>query len=86
MVVLQSLQEYLDTWVPVMANFVYWSVALEDHFQISIEGDMAITTFSFAGGGQNKDSEDVTLKQYCTHMWKRLNGEWRLVHEHLTSA
>ena len=85
-VVLRSLQEYLDTWVPVMADFVYWNVALENNLQVSIDGDLATTTFSFAGGGRNKDGEQVTLKQYCTHMWKRLNGEWRLVHEHLTSA
>ena len=28
-VVLHSLQEYLDTWIPVMENFSYWEIKLE---------------------------------------------------------
>ena len=85
-VVLHSLQEYLTTWIPVMQNFSYWEIQLEDNLNISIEGNLAITTFSFVGGGKTQDGQDVKAKQYGTHTWKRLNGEWRLVHEHLTSA
>ena len=35
-VVLHSLQEYLDTWIPVMQNFSYWEIQLEDNLNISI--------------------------------------------------
>ena len=83
-VVLHSLQEYLDTWIPVMENFSYWSIQLEDNLNISIDGDLAVTTFSWVGGGKTKDGQEVKARQYGTHTWKRLNGEWRLVHEHLT--
>lgn len=83
-VVLHSLQEYLDTWIPVMENFSYWEIQLEDNFTISIDGDLAITTFSWVGGGKSKDGQEVKVRQYGTHTWKRLNDEWRLVHEHLT--
>jgi ketosteroid isomerase-like protein len=31
-----------------------------------------------------KDGQEVKARQYGTHTWKRLNGQWRLVHEHLT--
>ena len=30
-VVLHSLQEYLDTWIPVMENFSYWEIEFEDN-------------------------------------------------------
>ncbi|MEM6612174.1 MAG: nuclear transport factor 2 family protein [Cyanobacteria bacterium P01_C01_bin.72] len=83
-VVLHSLTEYLDTWIPVMQNFGYWSIQLEDNLQISVDGDLAVTTFSWIGGGKTKDGQEVKARQYGTHTWKRLNGEWRLVHEHLT--
>ena len=83
-VVLRSLQEYLDTWIPVMQNFSYWEIQLEDNLDISIDGDLAVTTFSWVGGGETKDRQEVKARQYGTHIWKRLNGEWRLVHEHLT--
>ncbi len=85
-VVLHSLQEYLDTWIPVMQNFSYWEIQLEDNLTISIEGDLAVTTFSWVGGGKTKDGQEVKAKQYGTHTWKRLNSQWRLVHEHLTAG
>ncbi|MBE9168409.1 nuclear transport factor 2 family protein [Pleurocapsales cyanobacterium LEGE 06147] len=83
-VVLHSLQEYLDTWVPVMQQSAYWEIALEDNLNITLNGDLAVTTFSFAGGGRSKDGQDYKLRQYGTHVWKRINERWRLVHEHLT--
>ncbi len=83
-VVLHSLEEYLDTWIPVMENFSYWNVDLEDNWEISIDGDLAVTTFSWVGGGKTKDGQEVKARQYGTHTWKRLDNEWRLVHEHLT--
>jgi quinol monooxygenase YgiN/ketosteroid isomerase-like protein len=86
-VVLHSLQEYLDTWVPFMQeNISYWEVELEDNFEITINGDLAVTTFSWIGGGKGKDGRTIKAKQYGTHVWKRLNGQWRLVHEHLTGG
>jgi ketosteroid isomerase-like protein len=83
-VVLHSLQEYLNTWIPVMQQFTFWEIAIEDDLEISISGDLAVTTFSFAGGGQSQDGQDYKLRQHGTHVWKRINGQWRLVHEHLT--
>ncbi|MDJ0600667.1 MAG: nuclear transport factor 2 family protein [Crocosphaera sp.] len=85
-VVLHSLQEYLDTWMPVMQNFSYWKIQLEDNLNISIDGDLAVTTFSWVGGGKTQDGQEVKARQYATHTWKRLNSEWRLVHEHLTAG
>jgi ketosteroid isomerase-like protein len=85
-VILRSLQEYLDTWLAVMQNFSYWEIQFEDNLAISIEGNLAVTTFSWVSNGKTKDGEEVRVRQYGTHTWKRLNGKWRLVHEHLTIA
>ncbi|NER78471.1 MAG: nuclear transport factor 2 family protein [Leptolyngbya sp. SIO1D8] len=85
-VVLHSLQEYLNTWVPVMEQFVYWEIALEDNLEISLNGDLAVTTFSFAGGGRSKDGQAFKARQYGTHVWKRIQNQWRIVHEHLTTG
>jgi ketosteroid isomerase-like protein len=83
-VVLHSLEKYLDTWIPVMQNFSYWQIQLEDNLNISIAENLAVTTFSWVGGGKTKDGQEVNVRQYATHTWKRLNNQWRLVHEHLT--
>ncbi|WP_375502657.1 hypothetical protein [uncultured Nostoc sp.] len=62
-VVLHSLQEYLNTWVRVMQQFTFWEIAIEDNLEISIDGDLAVTTFSFAGGGQHKDGHNYKREQ-----------------------
>lgn len=85
-VVLHSLQEYLNTWVPVMQQFSFWEIAIEDNLEVSISGDLATTTFSFIGGGTDQDGQAYKLRQYGTHIWKRINQQWRLVHEHLTAG
>jgi ketosteroid isomerase-like protein len=83
-VVLHSVQEYLDTWVPAMQQFAYWEIAIEDNLNITLNDDLAVTTFSFTGGGRSKDGQDYKLRQHGTHVWQRINDRWRLVHEHLT--
>ncbi|MEM1369118.1 MAG: nuclear transport factor 2 family protein [Cyanobacteria bacterium P01_H01_bin.15] len=85
-VVLRSLQEYLDTWSPVMQQFAYWEITIEDNLEITVEGDLATTTFSFVGQGSTQDGQPAALRQYGTHIWKRTQNQWRLVHEHLTSG
>lgn len=85
-VVLHSLQKYLDTWISVMQDFSYWEIELENNLKISIDGDLAVTTFSWVGGGKTQEGQEVKARQYGTHTWKRLDNEWRLVHEHLTTG
>ncbi len=83
-VVLHSFREYLNTWRPLMDQFVFWEITIEDDLQICVSGDLAFTTFSFLGFGQDKDEKGYKVRQYGTHIWKRINGQWRLIHEHLT--
>lgn len=64
-------------------SFSYWNVNLENCWEISINGDLAVKT-SLIGGGKTKDGREVKARQHGTYTWKRLNDEWRLVHEHLT--
>lgn len=67
-----------------MQQFTRWEIAIENNLEISLDGDLATTTFSFAGGGRSKDGQDYKLRQYSTHIWKRMNKRWQLIHEHLT--
>ena len=66
-VVLNSLEEYLDAWKPLIESFSYWNVDLEDNWEISIDGNLAVTTFTWIGGGKTKDGQEVKAKQYGTH-------------------
>lgn len=45
---------------------------------------MAWSALSFVGRGV-KDGKGYVGGQHGTHVWKRINSEWRIVHEHLTT-
>ena len=84
-VTLTSLKDYITTWVPVMqSSFSYWEIKPEGAVNVTIDGDLAVSTFTWVSNGRFKDGKAARIRQHATHMWRRMNGQWRLVHEHLT--
>ncbi|MEM9030180.1 MAG: nuclear transport factor 2 family protein [Pseudomonadota bacterium] len=84
--VLRSIDEYVETWGPFMAPMTYWAVRLDD-LDITVSGDFALTTFKLVGTDtRGPDGNQVPFGQYGTHVWRRFEREgWRIVHEHLTA-
>lgn len=85
-IVLRSVEGYIQTWKPFMEPLTHWSTKLED-LNIRISGDLAVTTFKLVGTDtRGPDGEHIPFGQYGTHVWEN-QGEhgWRIVHEHLTS-
>lgn len=84
-VTLRSLRDYIATWVPVMqSTFSYWEIKPEGAVNVAVDGDLAVSTFTWVSNGRFKDGKAARIRQHATHVWRRLKGEWRLVHEHLT--
>lgn len=84
-VVIHSLKEYLDTWVPIMqSTFAYWEIQPEGSIDVKVNGDLAVSTFTWVSNARLKDGKPTRTRQHGTHVWQRINGQWRLVHEHLT--
>lgn len=83
-VVLRSLKEYIDTWVPFMQAFSYWEINPEGDIEITVDGNLAVSTFTWVSNGRFKDGNVARIRQHCTHVWRRISNQWRLVHEHLT--
>ena len=87
-VVLRSYDEYVAKWRPVMKSFRYWSIALAEEPTFRASGDLAVVTFRFQANAELADGTklDPAPGQHGTHVWERIAGEWRLVHEHLTNV
>jgi ketosteroid isomerase-like protein len=85
-VVLTSVDEYVNTWMPFMAPVTQWSVRLDD-LNVQASHDLAVTTFKLVGTDtRGADGEAIPFGQYGTHVWKKLpHLGWRIVHEHLTN-
>ncbi len=84
-VVLDSVDAYVETWTPFMAPMSVWSIKLED-LNIRVHGDMAVKTFRIVGTDtRDQNGAPVPFGQYGTHVWTHSNETgWRIVHEHLT--
>lgn len=84
--VLTSVDQYVETWGPFMAPMTHWSVGIEN-LDICVSGDLAVTTFKLVcKDTRGPGGDDIPFGQYGTHVWQRIeNLGWRIVHEHLTS-
>lgn len=84
-VVLESWADYRATWEPFMTQFAEWRVAPEGKVRVIVDGDLATTMFTLAGGGVDNKGNAVKFRQRGTHVWQRSNDRWVIVHEHLTT-
>lgn len=82
----QSWEEYRQTWEPLMEQFDYWSIQPQGEIQVMVDGNRAVTTFSWIGRGRYKDGREITSSRHATHVWKKRLGRWVIVHEYLTVA
>ncbi len=85
-VVLKSIHEYKDKWLPLVnTSFATYTIKPKDGIEIDVDATMATSTFIWVSENATlKDGTPVKLSQYATHVWKKINGDWKIVHEHLT--
>ena len=88
-VTFSSIRTYLDFWRPWMAEAAAeWSITPRGPIDIVIDGSLAVATFAFDATGRTPVGEAIDLSpaQYGTHVYRKTDSGWRLVHEHLTTA
>ena len=85
--VIRSWSEYAGRWQPFMQQFAYWSIQPEGEIEITAASkDMAVSNFVWVGEARYQNGSEITPKQYATLVWQKQNGNWVIVHEHLTAA
>ncbi|AFY57233.1 hypothetical protein Riv7116_4821 [Rivularia sp. PCC 7116] len=81
---LHSLQQYIDTFVPIMEKFSHWEIKDENDLNICVDNGLGVSSFCWFGCGKSKDGEEIKLSQDVIHNWVRFDNGWRLVKEHLS--
>ncbi len=84
---LVGLDEYRRVWERDMnETFPGWTITRLDVLRIDVAdgGEMAWSAINFWGQGRQSDGEVYRGSQHGTHVWKKIDGAWRIVHEHLT--
>lgn len=84
--IIRSWDDYARRWQPFMQQFAYWSIQAEGDIEVMATEDMAVSNFVWIGEARYQDGREITPKQYATLVWQKQNGNWVIVHEHLTAA
>lgn len=82
-VVLRSFDAYAQTWN--LSGFSEWRIAPVETPTVMLSVDLAVVTFVFVGRGRSLNGENRAAAQHGTHVWRKRENGWRIVHEHLTT-
>lgn len=63
-------------------GFVMYRIEVD---RIEVSGNLAWSAITW-WGKVIKDSMSLYPSQHGTHVWKKIEGEWKIIHEHLTSG
>ncbi len=77
---------YRATWEQqINSNFPTFVMFRVDIDEIQVHGDIAWSAFTWFGTVVDHGEEQV-VSQHATHVWRLIDGLWRIRHEHLTSG
>eukprot|EP00730_Choanoeca_flexa_P005380 TRINITY_DN11932_c0_g3_i1.p1 TRINITY_DN11932_c0_g3~~TRINITY_DN11932_c0_g3_i1.p1 ORF type:complete len:170 (+),score=38.34 TRINITY_DN11932_c0_g3_i1:225-734(+) len=82
---INGFDQYALIWnKDINERFPKWTIVRMDVLRVEVTGDMAWSAMNFWGQGFREDGEHYEGSQHGTHSWKRVDGRWRILHEHLT--
>ncbi len=83
-----GFDDYRTIWErDVNESFPGWTITRMDvvRIEVAASGDMAWSAINFWGEGKRADGTTYKGSQHGTHVWRLIEGDWRIVHEHLTA-
>jgi ketosteroid isomerase-like protein len=84
--IMNGWKAFRDTWVPYMKEAGFWETLSVKLIKAETIGDLAYTVITFTASAQPERTADRKIyENHATLIWKRLNGEWKVVHEHVSS-
>lgn len=79
---LRGWANYRALWEPLInQSFTGQVITRFDVTRIEAHGDMAFTTLLMWFDAR-RNGQPFSTSQAFTHIWRRIDGEWRIVHEH----
>lgn len=84
--IMNGWKVYCDTWVPYIKNAGFWETLSVKIIKAETVGDLAYTAITFTASGQPQGTPDRKIyENHATLIWKRSNGAWKVVHEHISA-
>lgn len=85
---IDGFDDYRKIWHRAMADgFPEWKITRLDVVRLEVDasGTLAWSAVNLWGEGRRADGDRYVGSQHGTHVWKKVAGRWRILHEHLTS-
>jgi len=79
----QGWTGYVALWQPFFSSVSSFSAKSGNNLKISVQGDRAVTDFSFASQGAYKDGRPLTCAANVNLTWTRTEGVWQIAREEL---
>jgi ketosteroid isomerase-like protein len=84
--VTQSYQSFRDLWEPTMQASTKAKTVIDDNLEVTANGNMGLTTFTF----KTEFTDRKTGEKYAEHahasmVWEKKDGQWVIIHEHVSS-
>lgn len=77
---------YKNIWGPMVdENMAQWKISVDGEISIQATETLGVSSFVLIGGGTLKDGSPAKLRQYCTFVWEKTNGTWRMNIEHIST-
>jgi ketosteroid isomerase-like protein len=80
----RGIDEYQKGAVELLKQFRTASFKLNDDFAVHLAGNQAWSTATWQMGGVGRDGNKTSMQGRWTAIWQRRNGNWLIVHEHVS--
>lgn len=85
---IDGFENYRAIWErDVNDSFPNWTIQQMDVLSVEMaeSGELAWSALNFWGEGVRANGERYQGSQHGTHVWRKVDGTWKIVHEHLTA-
>ena len=85
---IDGFSDYRQVWEKdVNESFPNWTIVRMDILRVGVSerGGMAWSAVNFWGQGRRGDGTEYEGSQHGTHVWRYVDDQWRIAHEHLTA-
>lgn len=76
---------YRSLWEAVInESFAGQQITRFEIHRVGVSGDLGWSAITFRFRAKNR-GKDFYSSQHGTHIWRKVDGKWRIVHEHMTA-
>jgi ketosteroid isomerase-like protein len=82
---IQGWQSFEAIWNPFMATLAQWQIEPVGDVLILLGDKIAVAALIWHGTGTTAAQEPVEITAHATQVWKKREGQWRIIHEHISN-